>query len=190
MQEVPYIGHLLTPNGVKPDPDKIHAITEMPRPRNVTEVQRFLGFINYLAKFLPNLSEVCAPLRRLCEKDSEWCWESQQENAYTEAKRLVTIQPILAYYDVTKPVVIQCDASDKCLGAVLLQEGKPVAFASTTLNQTQQKYAIIEKEMLVICFAARKFRDYILFKDVIVQTDHKPLESIFKKSLLAAPIRV
>ena len=89
---------------------------------------------------------------------------------------------MFAYYDVTKPVVIQCDSSDKSLGCCLLQEGKPVAFASTTLNPTQQRYAVIEKEMLAICFATNKFRNYILCKDdVTVETDHKPIEAILKK---------
>ena len=92
---------------------------------------------------------------------------------------------------MNKPVTIQCDASDKALGATLLQDGKPIAFASTTMTAAQQRYAVIEKETLAICFATRKFRDYILGKEeVIVETDHKPLESIFSKSLLAAPIRL
>ena len=93
--EVPYIGHLLTAYGVKPDPSKIATIVNMPRPTNVKEAQRFLGFINYLAKLLPHLSEVCQPLRRLCEKNNQFCWESQQEQAFTKAKQLVTIELIL-----------------------------------------------------------------------------------------------
>ena len=189
--EVPYIGHLLTADGVKPDPSKIAAIINMPRPTNVKETQRFLGFINYLAKFLPHLSEVCEPLRRLCEKNNLFCWESQQEQAFTKAKQLVTMEPVLAYYDANKPVTIQCDSSDKCLGCTILQDGKPIAFASTALSPAQQRYAVIEKEMLAICFAAKKFSTYILGKDdVTVETDHKPLEAIFKKSLLTAPIRL
>ena len=189
--EVPYIGHLLTADGVKPDPSKIAAIVNMPRPTNVKETQRFLGFINYLAKFLPHLSEVCQPLRCLCEKNNQFCWESQQEQAFTKAKQLVTMEPVLTYYDANKPVTIQCDSSDKCLGCTILQDGKPIAFASTALSPAQQRYAVMEKEMLVICFAAKKFSTYILGKgDVTVETDHKPLEAIFKKSLLAAPIRL
>ena len=89
--EVPYIGHLLTADGVKPDPN---------RPTNVKETQRFLGFINYFAKFLPHLSEVCQPLRCLCEKNNQFCWESQQEQAFTKAKQLVT-QISLLQYSVT-----------------------------------------------------------------------------------------
>ena len=189
--QVPYIGHLLTPIGVKADPEKVRAVQDMPRPTNAKGTQQFLGFINYLAKFLPHLSDVCEPLRRVSLNESVFTWESQQEDSFNECKRLVTRDPVLTYYDVTKPVTIQCDASDKGLGATLLQEGKPVAFASTTLTETQQRYAVIEKETLAICFATRKFRDYILCKEnVVVETDHKPLESIFNKSLLAAPIRL
>ena len=88
---MPYIEHLLTADGVKPDPSKVAAIVNMPRPTNVKETQRYLGFINYLAKFLPHLSKVCQPLRRLYEKNNQFCWESQQEQAFTKAKQPVTI---------------------------------------------------------------------------------------------------
>ena len=165
----------------------------MPRPTNVKETQRFLGFINYLvdAKFLPHLSEVCQPLRCLCEKNNQFCWELRQEQAFIKAKQLVTMESVLTYSDANKPVTIQCDSSEKCLGCTILQDGKPIAFESTTLSPAQQRYAVIEKEMLAICFAAKKFSTYILGRDdVTVETDHKLLEAIFKKSLLAAPIRL
>ena len=101
------------------------------------------------------------------------------------------MEPVLTYYDANKPIMIQCDSSDKCVGCTILQNGKLITFASTALSPAQQRYAVIEKEMLAICFPAKKFSTYILGKDdVTVETDHKPLEAIFKKSLLAAPIRL
>lgn len=106
-------------------------------------------------------------------------------------KKLITQAPVLAYYDVKKPVELESDSSDVGLGAVLLQEGKPIAYASRALTQTERNYAQIEKECLSLVFAAERFEQYILGKDnVIMWTDHKPLEIIFKKSMLTSPKRL
>ena len=95
---------------------------------------------------------------------------------------------VLAYYDVTKPVVLQCDASKSGLGAALLQEGRPVAFSSLVMSQTEQNYAQIEKELLAIVFACEKFNQYIFGRsDVVVESDHRPLETILKKPILNSP---
>ena len=97
----------------------------------------------------------------------------------------------LAYYDVTKLVVIQCDASKSGLGAALLQEGRPVAFSSRVMSQTEQNYAQIEKELLAIVFACENFDQYIFGRsNVVVESDHRPLETIFKKPILSSPKRL
>ena len=138
--------------------------------------------------FLPHLSEICEPQRRLTPKDAEWCWESQQEQAFQECKRLVTIQPVLKYYNAKVPVTVQCDSSDKGLGATLLQEGQPIAFAARALTAAEQNCAVIEKECLAICFACDKFHQYLMCRDSIkVESDHKPLDIIVRKNILAAP---
>ena len=99
--------------------------------------------------------------------------------------------PVLAYYDVNKPVEIECDSSKDGLGAVLVQEGHVVAYASRSLTDTEKRYAQIEKEMLSVVFSTTRFHRYIFGKDkVVVDNDHKPLEQIFKKSLLSAPMRL
>ena len=106
-------------------------------------------------------------------------------------KEMIISAPVLAYYDVTKPVVIQCDASKSGLGAALLQEGRPVAFSSCVMSQTEQNYAQIEKELLAIVFACEKFDQYIFGRsDVAVESDHRPLETIFKKPILTSPKRL
>ena len=197
LNEVPYIGHLLTPDGVKPDPEKVRAVQDMPRPdgRNRAEkvkaVQRFLGFVNYLAKFVPHLADESEHLRRLTDKDAEWVWEKHHQNAFDRIKKLVANHPVLCYYDISKPVSIQCDSSETGLGAALLQDGQPVAFASRTLTPTERGYAQIEKECLAIVFSCDRFNQYIYGrKSVDVQSDHKPLEAIFGKPLTAAPKRL
>ena len=190
-QEVPFICHLLTPEGLKPDPRKVETIVEMPDPTDVQSLRRFLGMVNYLAKFLPRLSEETEVLRKLTEKDAEWCWVPAHTDALNRVKGIIVTTPVLAYYDVSKPVAIQCDASQNGLGAVLLQEGRPVAYSSRVMTQTEQNYAQIEKELLAIVFACEKFDQYICGKsNVIVQSDHKPLESIFKKPIHSSPKRL
>lgn len=191
LPEVSYIGHLLTATGVQPDPEKIRAVVEMPRPQDKAGVQRFLGFVNYLARCLAQLSTVCEPLRRLTDKDAIWAWLPQHEQAIEKVKLLVTSAPVLRYYDIKEEITIQCDASDKGLGATILQKGQPVAFASRALSPTEQRYAQIEKECLAIVFSCAKFEQYLLGRDIIaVESDHKPLETIFKKSVLSAPKRL
>ncbi|PFX26209.1 Retrovirus-related Pol polyprotein from transposon 17.6 [Stylophora pistillata] len=137
--EVKYMGHVLSSEGLKPDPNKVAA----------------------------------------------------HDDSFEEIKKLVTRHPVLKFYDMNSEVTIQCDASVKGLGATLLQNGQPVAFASRTLSQVEQRYAQIKKERLAIVFACTKFSQYITRREkIIVESDHKLLQSIFKKSLLAAPSRL
>ena len=191
LNNVAYMGHVLTDEGIKADPEQIKAISNMPHPTDVEGVQRILGVVNYLSKFIPRLSTVCEPLRRLTDKKSEFDWMPQHERAFNEIKELLTQAPALAYYDAHKEVSIECDSSQVGLGAVLTQEGKPVAYASHALTQTKRNYAQIEKECLAIVFATRRFEHYILGKPkVTVYTDHKPLTTIFNKPILSSPKRL
>ena len=189
--EVKFMGHVISKDGLKPDPDKVTAIKNMPKPESKSEVLTLLGFVNYLSKFLPKLSEVSTPLRELTTERAEFTWASQHDEAFATIQQLVIQHPVLKFYNIEEEVTIQTDARDKDLGAVLLQNGQPVAFASRTLSKTEQRYATIEKECLAIVFSCETFNQYLARREkVSVQTDHKPLESIFKRSLLAAPCRL
>ena len=164
---------------------------KMPRPTTKQETLSLLGFVNYLAKLLPRLSEVAQPLRVLTTKNARFVWSSQHDKSFTEDKKLVSAHRVLKYCDMDAEVMIHCDASEKGLGATLLQNGQPVAFASRTLTPVEQRCVQIEKECLAIVFACTKFSQYITRKKLItVESDHKPLQSIFKKSLLSAPGRL
>ena len=188
--KVKYVGHMVTSEGLKADPDKLRAVAEMPPPTDKEGVRRFLGFIQYLAKFIPNLSQVDAPLRELVKKDTLFYWGKAQQQSFDQLKKMTTNHPVLAYYDSKKELTIQCDASSFGIGGVLLQEGRPVAYTSRSMTETEKRYAQIEKEMLAIVHSCKKFHHYIFGRPVKVESDHKPLQSIFKKPLLAAPMRL
>lgn len=158
--EISFLGHKVSKAGLKADPDKIESILKLKAPQNVTEVQRLAGMVNYLARFLPGLSDVMEPIRQLVNQKVEWHWGEEQENALEKVRHLLTSSPVLAYYDQHKPLVIQCDASQSGLGAALLQDDKPISYASRALTPTETRYAQIEKEMLAVVFARTKFHQY------------------------------
>ena len=138
--------------------------------------------IGYLAKFLPHLSEVCELLRQLDRNGVEWCWLEQHQYALTKIRKLITAASVLAY--AKREVIIQCDTSQSGLGAVLLHEGRPVCYASRALTTTEENYAHVEKELLVIVFSWDKFDQYVYGRHITVQSDQTPLEIITKKSML------
>ena len=142
------------------DPEKAKVVQELPKPEDVEGIQRLNGFINYLAKFLPWLADAMEPLRRLTRKDVQWNWSREQDEAFEEVNKLVTTATVLSYYDPKAALEIQCDASQKGLGAALLQKGKPIAYASRALTETETRYAQIEKEMLAIVFSLEKFHQH------------------------------
>lgn len=119
-----------------------------------------------------------------------WHWDQAHWKSFEELKRLVTNAPTLKFFDVTKPVMLSVDASSEGIGAVILQEGTPVAYASRALTDCQRRYAQIEKELLAIVYGCEKFHQYVYGKEIVVESDHKPLESIFKKPLHQAPMRL
>ncbi len=127
VSEVSYVGHLQTDQGIKPDPTKTDAVRSMPTPADKHYIQRFLGMTNYLSKFIPGYSENTAPLRQLLLQDVEWSWQEHHMAAFTRLKELLTSPPVLQYFDVHQPVVLSADASQHGLGAVCLQNNKPVA---------------------------------------------------------------
>ncbi|RXN39425.1 dynein heavy chain axonemal [Labeo rohita] len=190
VSEVSYVGHLLTDQGIKPDPTKTDAVSSMPTPADKHDVQRFLGMTNYLSKFIPGYSKITAPLRQLLLQDVEWSWQEHHMAAFTRLKELLTSPPILQYFDVHQPVVVSADASQHALGAVCLQDNKPVAFASRALTETESRYAQIEKELLALVYACQKFHGYIYGHPVTIETDHHPLITILKKPLHLASARL
>ncbi len=191
LKEVPFIGHVVTSEGLSVDPNKVQAILDMPPPEDVAEVQRLLGLAQYLSKFLPHLADLTKPLRELNKKDVPWCWETLQQQALDRLKKAVAGTPVLRYYDAQEELTIQCDASPSGLGAALMQKGQPVAYASRAVTPVEARYAQIEKELLAIVFGCEHFEAYTYGRDLVhIETDHQPLESIVRKPLHKAPSRL
>ena len=137
VSEVTYIGYILNTNGVQPDPEKVEAIQNMPAPQDKKGVGRLLGRVNYLAKFIPSMSTITKPIRDLLKPDVLFSWDTEQTKAFTSIKEILSTEPVLAFYNVKKPVLITCDASQAGLGAVLLQEDKPIAYMRQEPTQMQ-----------------------------------------------------
>ena len=189
--ELSYVGHVLSSDRLKPNPRKIEVIKKMPRPTNCEELKRFLGMVTYVAKFIPNMAQITAPLRQLLEKNVEWFWDHEQEKAFIALKAAIVDPPVLKFFDQKETVCLSVHASSKGMGAVLLQNDRPVAYASKALTSCQQSYSQIEKEMLAIIYGCEHFHQYLYGqREVIVESDHKPLEAILRKSIHQAPLRL
>ena len=188
--DVQFIGHRLTKEGLKPDPAKVKAILSMKKPDDVAAVQRLMGMVKYLSKFLSDLSQICEPIRRLTHKDVPWFWTKEQDVAFDKIKEAVTTAPVLKYFDSSKPTEGSGDASSQGLGFVLTQEDHPVTYASRALTQAEQRYSQIEKELLAQVFGLEHNHQYVYGRRVILYTDHKPLVSISSKPLASAPKRL
>lgn len=143
--------------------------------------------MNYYGKFLPDLSNLLAPLYRLLHKDTKWSWGADQEQAFREVKQLLTSECLLVHFDPNKELLIACDASPYGLGAVLSHRGpdreeQPIAFASRSLNPAEKNYSQLEKEGLAIVFAIKKFHQFLYGRRFTITSDHKPLQHLLKPS--------
>lgn len=191
LNEIKYLGHIISKDGLSPDDSYLKAIQNMPMPTNVKDVERFLGLITYVGQFIPNLSNKTCLLRELLKKNIEWHWNEHHTESFEELKKCLSSRPVLQFYDMKKPIVLSVDASKSGLGACLLQDGLPVAYGSKALTPTEQNYAQIEKELYACVFACDRFYAYIYGRgDITIETDHKPLISIIKKPIVDAPPRL
>lgn len=187
--EIKFLGCVLSRDGIRPDPEKVRAIKELPTPNNVSDVRRLLGMTNHLARFIPDLASKTAPLRHLLLKSSEWTWGPAQEQALSYVKDVIGSARVMANYDAKYPTILSADASSFGLGAVLMQvqpnnEKRPVAFASRSLTPAETRYSQIEKEALAMTWAAERFEGYIKGLEIVCETDHKPLVTLLGKSPL------
>ena len=188
-KSIKFFGNIYSADGVTADPDKIAAIVALRPPENKSELKTFLGMVNYLQQFIPRLSEHTALIRDLEKKDVRFVWDPLYQECFDRVKSLVANSMALAFYDRNKPVTLQTDYSQKGLGAVLVQEGKPIQFASKALVGGEVDLAPIEGEMLAVQYGVKKFHYYLYGRKFTVECDHRPLMHIHKKNLNKAPPR-
>lgn len=189
-KSVKFMGQIYSKDGIKLNQNYVEAILKLPRPESKSDLLRILGMAKFLGKFVPNMSKITSSLRDLTKIENEFNWLDIHEKSLNELKHLLTSAPILSFFDPSKNVEIETDASKDGLGACLLQDGHPIAFASRSLSSAEKKYAQIEKEMLAIVFSIQKFHFFVYGLDVKVNTDHKPLEAIFCKDLASITPRL
>lgn len=189
-QECSFFGMIYSPEGVRPDPAKVQTINNMEPPNDKKELRSFLGLIQYMGSFIPKLADHTANLRELLKEDMQYVWSASHTQDFNRIKQLISSETTLQYYDRQKPVTLQTDASMKGVGAVLLQDGKPIAFASKALTPAETRYANIERELLAVVYGCEKFHTYLYGRNFVIETDHRPLEQIDKKNLTKAPARL
>ena len=169
---IEYLGYQISRQGIQPQPKKVEAIQKLKPPKNVRQLRHFLGMVNYYRDMWQRRSHVLAPLTKLVGKKTPFKWEAEQQKAFDEIKRIMAKETILAYPDFSKPFHIYTDASNTQLGAVIMQEDKPLAFYSRKLNSAQKNYTTGEQELLSIVETLKEFRSLLWGQDLIVHTDH------------------
>ncbi|KAF8747087.1 hypothetical protein RHS02_00394, partial [Rhizoctonia solani] len=180
---VDYLGIVISPAGFLMDQKKIKAVTSWPTPKTVKQVQAFLGFVNYLRRFIPNFSLVARPLHNLTKKESPWSWGTTEEVAFQELKALVTRSPVLIHSNPKLPYYLETDASGVAMGAILSQQGPdnrlhPIAYMSKSFSGAEANYDTHNKELLSIIKALEEWRIFLeaTEKPIQVFTDHRNLE--------------
>ncbi|KAM4060262.1 reverse transcriptase (RNA-dependent DNA polymerase) [Hirsutella rhossiliensis] len=179
-QEVDFLGHTISPGEIRMQQDKINSVKEWPTPKNVKDVQSFLGFANYYRRFIKDFGKIATPLHDLTKKEKEFTWDDKANEAFECIKTTITQEPVLTTFDPERQIELETDASDFALGAQIGQkddEGRlrPIAFYSKKLHGAELNYPIYDKEFLAIIQAFKEFRHYLLGSKhkIKVYTDHK-----------------
>nr|CAH7744111.1 unnamed protein product [Callosobruchus chinensis] len=185
VQELEFLGHRLSNQGIAADQRKVRTIMEFRSPQNKEEVRSFLGLVTYLGKFLPDLGTTTEPLRQLTKKDTIFNWNEYHQQHFDSLKKSLAELPTLSYFDPKRRTQLVADASPVALGAVLLQfdhlqNPKVISFASKSLSEVERRYSQTEKESLSLVWSVERFYFYLAGLEFELVTDHKPLEAIFK----------
>lgn len=179
LSQVTYLGHVFSASGMTPDEEKVKAVQSWPIPNSVTAVRCFLGLASYYRRYINRFADVAAPLHNLTQTGTPFQWSPECQRAFQSLKELLTSAPVLAYPRFcanTSPFVLNTDASEHGVGAVLEQGGRVVAFASRTLTKAEKNYSVIQKECLAVVYATKQYRHYLLGRPFKLYTDHAPLQ--------------
>lgn len=176
VNEVIFLGFVVNTNGLRVDEAKVKAITDWPIPTNVTEVRSFHGLASFYRRFVKDFSTKAAPLNELVKKNVKFEWGEAQQGAFDLLKHELTNAPVLALPDFSKTFELECDASGIGIGAVLLQEGRPIAYFSEKLNGATLNYPTYDKELYAVMRALETWQHYLLPKEFVIHTDHESLK--------------
>jgi hypothetical protein len=195
---VKFLGHIVSENSIRPDPEKISSVHAFPVPRSVHELQSFMGLVGYYRRFVPSLATIAAPLYRLFKKNVRWKWKDDEQKAFDQLKQALTSEPVLALPDFNRPFILHTDANATGIGAVLTQLSGPsvfpdkrsklvngrqtesvVYYASRTLNKAERNYGTTHRECLAVKWSICLFRPYLLGRHFTVYTDHNALRWLF-----------
>ena len=178
-QKFEFLGFIITPGKCAPDPEKVAVLNNYPIPKTKNDIQKFLGLAGFYRRFIDSFSLTAKPLTNLIKKDVDFEWSDETQTAYDPIRNSLTDLSQLFLPDLNKPFIIQTDASEVGLGAILMQERDslrlPIWFASRALKPAETRYSVSEKECLAVIWAIEKFRGYIEYTHVIVETDHVAL---------------
>ena len=189
-EEVSFFGHRWNSTGISPDPKKTESILKMQFPPDKETMHSFLGLVNFLNRYTPKLAELCSPLRKLILKDSHYSPGDPEHAAFDAIKEEFKKKIILPYFDRNKETILQTDASKKGFGAVILQEEQPIYYASRALTSTEKNYQNLEREAQAAVWGMEKFHYFLYGRKFILQTDQKPLVSIFRKHMIDVSPRI
>ena len=183
-KSVAFLGHVVSEDGIETDPAKVERVCEWPVPENATEVKSFLGLASYYRRFVPKFAQVARPLHKLTEAKVDFAWTPECQLSFDTMKTLLSTAPVLSYPDFTAEFILDTDASNHGIGAVLSQlkngEEHPVAYASRTLTKAERNYCVTRKELLAIVEFVKQFRHYLQGPKFRIRTDHASLRSVLQ----------
>ena len=167
------------------DPDKLRVINEWPTPTNLHELRSFIGMCSYYRRFIEKFSVLARPLHDLTKKKVQFKWTAKENQAFKDLKERLMLQPLLVLPDLKMPFEVYCDASGKSIGAVLLQEGHPVAYESWHLHEQEKNLGIYEKELLAVIHALDSWKHYLLGTTFVIHTDHQSIKYFMTQTKLS-----
>ena len=184
-KEVTFLGHVISEKGIATDPSKIAAVKQWPVPSNVTELRSFIGLCSYYRRYIKDFSKIAKCLHSLTEKGKSFIWTKQCQEAFEKLKRCLISAPILAHPDFTKSFILDTDASNEAIGAILSQvddQGKEhvIAYASRTLSKAERRYCVTRKELLAVVHFSKHFKHYLYGRQFLLRTDHSSLRWLMR----------
>lgn len=185
VDRVVFLGFVVSSKGVEVDDEKIKAIKEWPKPNSVTEVRSFHGLASFYRRFVRDFSTIAAPLTEVIKKDKVFTWGKEQDDAFNLLKDKLCSAPLLQLPDFSKSFEVECDASGKGIGAVLMQDSKPIAYFSEKLSGATLNYSTYDKELYALVRALATWQHYLWPREFVVKTDHESLKYLKSQGKLS-----